>query len=67
MPRDRVVLPVTLRDLDRRVDKPGRDDRRDEDFRDLKGQPVSDAQVIALARRIEDETGQRIVFEPPRA
>jgi hypothetical protein len=58
---------MTLRELGQRVSAHAVGEAYDECFRDLNGQPMSDEQVLALARRIEQETGEQIVFERPIA
>lgn len=61
--REKIALDVTLRELGDRISEHADQEPYDECFRDLNGQPMSDEQVLALARRIEHETGEQIVFE----
>ncbi len=56
---------MTLRELGHQVNEHADGEPYDECFRDLDGQPMSDEQVLALARRIQEETGEQIVFERP--
>lgn len=63
--REKIVLDMTLRELAQQVNEHTESEAYDECFRDLDGQPMSDEQILALARRIEHETGEQIVFEEP--
>jgi hypothetical protein len=63
--REQTFLNMTLRELGEQVRARADGGAYDECFRDLNGQAMSDEQVLALARRIEQETGEQTVFEPP--
>jgi hypothetical protein len=63
MAKETIVLDLTLNELGPQVSEHADGEAYDECFRDVNGQPMSDEQVLALARRIEQETGERIVIE----
>lgn len=65
MSRDKIVLDMTLRELAQQVNESADGEPYDECFRDSDGQPMTDDQVIARARRIHDQIGEQIVFERP--
>lgn len=63
MAKEQIALDMTLRELGARNSEHADRETYDESFRDLNWQPVTDEQVLALARRIEQETGEQIVFD----
>jgi hypothetical protein len=54
-----------LRELGQRISEHAERESYDECMGDRNWEPMSDEQVVALARGIEKETGEQIVFERP--
>jgi hypothetical protein len=63
--RRKIALDLGLRELGQRISEHAARESYDECMRDLNWEPMSDRQVVALARGIEKETGEQIVFERP--